>query len=181
MSKLGVVLAIIGIIVGALLGIFGGVYGLVGVGLGLVAIILGALSLKKGKGKGSILVGVIAVAISIALIFAGIDLANKLKEEAQTKGALYTEATGNESLLTKYTQNTSGGFIGIILEMANDPAIANGDQSVIDKFQAESDFYNSLVDSETSSTPAVAPESDTVEEKTPDEAETENQSTENAD
>ena len=181
MSKLGVALAIIGIIVGALLGIFGGVYGLVGTVLGVVGIILGALSLKKGKGKGAIIAGVIAVAISVALMFTGISWANSVKEFAETKGAQYTEATGNESMLAKYTKNTSNGILGIILEMANDPAIANEDQSAIDRFQAELDFYNSLEDGETSSTPAVVPESDTVKEKTPDEAETENQSTENAD
>ena len=110
----GIILGIISIAVSFLLSLMGGIIaGIPALVLGVVALIIGIRGIKSGSGKAAVVIGILAVAITVitqvTAAGTGKTIQNAAKEE-------------NLPLMEKYCSNPYLGLAGIFLNASNDQA-----------------------------------------------------------
>ena len=136
---LGIVLGILGIAAALFLCLLTGwIGGAVALIFGVIALLLGIFAVKGGKkggGIGSIVVGVLAIILAVAMTFTTIGGLTEMKKLA----------TAEETpLMAKYMDNPSLGFLGIVLNIGKD--LEGKDQAAQDdlanKLKAEYDILN---------------------------------------
>ncbi len=131
----GIVLGILGILFGLMLpllcGLIGGGLGLL---LGIGAVLLGVFAANCGKKTAAIVLGAIAILVSIGMCVMSVNLMKELKVKAEQSGVAPT--------FTQYANNPYMGLIGIIAGMPQDEANLN-------KVMEEFDQLNKLNDAET--------------------------------
>ena len=136
---LGIVLGILGIAAALFLCLLTGwIGGGVALIFGVIALLLGIFAVKGGKkggGIGSIVVGVLAIILAVAMTFTTIGGLTEMKKLA----------TAEETpLMAKYMDNPSLGFLGIVLNIGKD--LEGKDQEAQDdlanKLKAEYDILN---------------------------------------
>lgn len=128
----GIVLGILGILFGLTLpllcGLIGGGIGLL---LGVGAILLGVFAANSGKKTAAIILGGLAILISIFLCLTSVNLMKELKVKA--------EESGVAPIFSKYATNPYMGLFGILSGMPQDEASIN-------QIMEEFDQLNKLTD-----------------------------------
>ena len=163
MSVAGIIFGVVAIIVSFFGLLFGWIGGGVAAFLAALAILFGALSLKKGKGKGALIVGGIALILAVVMAISGSGAAKELCDKARLNGDMYTAETGKESLMAKYADktNTSFGLLGFFLAIGDDVKNQADTNTIADQLREELDYFNKI-DAAATAAPAVTTASATA-------------------
>ena len=126
---LGIFLALLGMFTALLLTFFVGAGATaVAVVLGVIAVLLGVGARKGGRGIGAIIMGGVAVAMAVIMLFNVVGSLNKLHDKA--------ESTGKAPLISKYMENPYFGLMGIFANLPKDEGTLNELMQEIDALNA---------------------------------------------
>ncbi len=132
----GIILGILGILLGLMLPLL---FGLIGGGIGLLlgvgALLLGIFAANSGKKTAAIILGALAILISIFLCLASVGIMKQLKIKAEESGVAPT--------FSQYATNPYMGLFGILSGMPQDEANMN---KIMDEFNQLNKLSDSAAD-----------------------------------